>query len=189
MFAYKKNPIKGAKNSITKQHHKHSFTLTRQMKQININIPYTCCTFDELNADDQQLVNAAKKACENSYAPYSHFSVGAAVALDNGEMLWGNNQENAAYPSGTCAERCTIFYANARYPQAAVNAIAIAAIGTDGHFTPSPITPCGACRQVLLETEHRYGKPMRVLLYGDKEIYVIESCSQLLPFQFNSDSL
>ena len=159
------------------------------MKNLNINIPYASCTFDELNPEDQNLISAAKKACENSYAPYSHFSVGAAVSLDNGEILCGNNQENAAYPSGTCAERCTIFYANARYPKAAVESIAIAAIGTDGKFTPTPITPCGACRQVLIETEHRYGKPMRVLLYGDKEIYVISSCSLLLPFQFNSDSL
>lgn len=159
------------------------------MKSLNINTPYISCTFDELNAEDQKLVNAAKKACENSYAPYSHFSVGAAVALENGEMVYGSNQENAAYPSGTCAERCTIFYANARYPQTAVNTIAIAAIGTDKKFTATPITPCGACRQVLIETEHRYGKPMRVLLYGEKETYVISSCSLLLPFQFNSESL
>ena len=159
------------------------------MKHLNLNIPYVSCTFEELAANDQELVSTAKRACENSYAPYSHFSVGAAVALDNGEILWGNNQENAAYPSGTCAERCTIFYANARFPQVAVNTIAIAAIGTDGQFTPSPITPCGACRQVLLETEHRFGRPMRVLLYGAKEIYVIDSCSYLLPFQFNADSL
>ena len=159
------------------------------MKNLNISTPYISCSFDELEEKDKKLILAAKKACETSYAPYSHFSVGAAVALDNGEILCGNNQENAAYPSGTCAERCTIFYANARYPESAVNAIAIAAIGTDDKFTPSPITPCGACRQVLIETEHRYGRPMRVLLYGEKEIFIIASCSLLLPFQFNSDSL
>lgn len=159
------------------------------MKHLNVSTPYISCSFEELNAEDQQLITAAKQACENSYAPYSHFSVGAAVALDNGEIISGSNQENAAYPSGTCAERCTIFYANARFPQAAVNSIAIAAIGTDNKFTATPITPCGACRQVLIETEHRYGKPMRVLLYGDKEIYIIDSCSMLLPFQFTSDSL
>ena len=159
------------------------------MKKVQLNIPYICCNFEELNQEEQNLVTLAKQACQTSYAPYSHFSVGAAVLLDNGETVSGSNQENAAYPSGTCAERCTIFYANARFPEAAVNAIAIAAIGTDGEFTPSPITPCGACRQVLIETEHRYKIPMKVLLYGKNEIFVIESCSQLLPFQFNSESL
>ena len=159
------------------------------MHNQQISFSYICCQFDELTPQDQELVNLAKQACQTSYAPYSHFSVGAAVALDNGEKISGSNQENAAYPSGTCAERCTIFYANARYPQAAVETLAIAAIGTDGEFTHHPITPCGACRQVLLETEHRHHRPMRVILYGAKEIYIVDSCSLLLPFQFNSDSL
>ena len=159
------------------------------MEKLQISFPYIRCQFDELQPLDQKLVEAAQTACQTSYAPYSHFSVGAAVALDNGEIVSGSNQENAAYPSGTCAERCTIFYANARYPQAAVNTIAIAAIGTDGKFTTTPITPCGACRQVLIETEHRFQKPMRVLLYGAKEIYIIDSCSQLLPFVFNAEAL
>ena len=159
------------------------------MEQLQIKFPYVRCQFEELTKEDQELVNAAKTACQTSYAPYSHFSVGAAVALDNGEMVSGSNQENAAYPSGTCAERCTIFYANARYPQAAVNTIAIAAIGTDGKFTATPITPCGACRQVLIETEHRFHKPMRVILFGAKDIYIIDSCSLLLPFVFNAEAL
>lgn len=160
------------------------------MKQSkHLNIAYTCCSYEDLEVADRLLVDRAKAACLTSYAPYSHFSVGAAVALDNGDIVSGSNQENAAYPSGTCAERCTLFYANARYPQTPVNAIAIAAIGTDGAYTSCPITPCGACRQVLIETEHRFGRPMRVLLYGTSKIYLIDSCSSLLPFQFNSDSL
>ncbi|EJX08382.1 cytidine deaminase [gut metagenome] len=158
------------------------------MRNTQLQIDYQICSFEELALADQKLVEAAKAACLTSYAPYSHFSVGAAAALDNGEIVCGSNQENAAYPSGTCAERCTVFYANARYPEAAVTTLAIAARTEDGSYTANPITPCGACRQVLLETEHRYGKAMRILLYGSHHTYVIASCSQLLPFQFSSDS-
>lgn len=165
-------------------YHNHSV-----MKTIHLSINYVSCTFSELSSCDQQLVEAAQAACKNSYAPYSHFSVGAAAALDNGEIISGSNQENAAFPSGTCAERCTVFYANSQYPQSAVHTLAIAAIGTDGKFTAPPISPCGACRQVLLETEQRFKTPMRVILYGTNEIFIIRSCSELLPFQFDQSAL
>ncbi len=159
------------------------------MKEQLLNITYTVCTEEELTAADRSLVQAAKNACSTSYAPYSNFRVGAAVLLENGETISGSNQENAAYPSGTCAERCTIFYANARYPDIAPTTLAIAACNAEGIFTPSPIPPCGSCRQVLIETENRYGKPLRLLLYGKSHIYIISSASLLLPIRFDASAL
>jgi cytidine deaminase len=145
-------------------------------------------TFDELEATDQQLLNKAKEQVINAYAPYSGFQVGAAIELENGEIFTGNNQENAAYPSGLCAERVAMFYANAQYPTVAVKTLSIAAY-LNGQFLPNPITPCGSCRQVLLETESRYGKDIRILLYGTEEIYIIDNVKQLLPLCFEKNSL
>lgn len=159
------------------------------MKKLTLQIPYTVCQPDELDTEDRTLVELARRACDTSYVPYSHFHVGAAVRLEDGTTVCGSNQENAAYPSGTCAERCTMFYANARHPHLAPTAIAIAARADDGSFTETPITPCGACRQVLIETQHRYGKPLRVLLYGTRHTFVLESVSDLLPFQFDANAL
>ncbi len=159
------------------------------MKEQVLSIAYTVCSEDELTAADRALVEAAKAACATSYAPYSNFRVGAAVLLDNGETVCGSNQENAAYPSGTCAERCTMFYANARYPDVAPTTLAIAACNAEGLFTPSPIPPCGACRQVLIETENRYNTSQRLLLYGKSHIYIIASASLLLPIQFDASAL
>lgn len=159
------------------------------MEKATLTIGYTRLGADELAADDRALVEQAKAACATSYVPYSHFRVGAAARLSTGETVCGSNQENAAYPSGTCAERCTIFYANAHRPDAAVETLAIAARRADGRFTPEPITPCGACRQVLIETERRYGRPMRIVLYGERETLVLESASDLLPFRFDADAM
>lgn len=159
------------------------------MEKLNLNISYTSCSFEELSEVDAQLVSRAKEMCKSSYAPYSKFCVGAAVQLDNGMIVTGSNQENAAYPSGTCAERCTMFYANARYPEAIPLTIAIAAKNEKGIFTPTPITPCGACRQVLIETQHRYNHPLRVLLYGEKCTYCLDTVSDLLPFQFDAEAM
>lgn len=159
------------------------------MERLSLNISYVSCTFEDLSSEDAALVVRAKEMCEHSYAPYSKFCVGAAVSLDNGEVVCGSNQENAAYPSGTCAERCTMFYANARYPEATPLVIAIAAKNEKGQFTPTPITPCGACRQVLIETQHRYNHSLRVLLYGANRVYCLDSVSDLLPFQFDADAL
>jgi len=144
--------------------------------------------FAEIEQKLQQLIELAKQQTEKSYAPYSKFNVGAAVLFENGEAVGGNNQENAAYPSGLCAERVAMFYANAQHPDTKPIAIAIAAKNADG-FLKTPISPCGACRQVLLETEMRYGKKIKILLYGTEEIYMINSVQDLLPFAFSQEQL
>ena len=159
------------------------------MKQLNIHTTIKIYSPDELSAEEQQLVEAAKEATTRSYAPYSHFHVGAAALLANGEIISGTNQENAAYPSGICAERTTLFYANSQHPQEAVKALAIAARTSEGHWTETPISPCGACRQVMTETENRFGKPMKVLLCSAQEVFVIESAKDLLPVSFGSEDL
>ena len=159
------------------------------MKQLDIHTTIKIYSPDELSAEEQQLVEVAKKATTRSYAPYSHFHVGAAALLDNGEIISGTNQENAAYPSGICAERTTLFYANSQYPEQAVKALAIAARTSEGHWTEIPISPCGACRQVMTETENRFGKPMKVLLCSTREVFVIESAKDLLPVSFGSEDL
>jgi cytidine deaminase len=153
------------------------------MKNFKISAKIIVCDYNELNKVEKMLVDAAKKALKGSYSPYSHFQVGAAVLLSNREIISGNNQENAAYPSGLCAERTALFYANAQFPSESVEAIAIAAC-SKGHYTPNPITPCGACRQVILEAQNRYNHPIRMILYGVKEIYIVETISDLLPLPF-----
>lgn len=158
------------------------------MKQIKLEINIDVRHYDELTEKDRQLTDAAREATRRSYAPYSHFSVGAAALLENGIIVTGNNQENAAYPSGLCAERTALFYANSQYPDQAVTALAIAA-RTEEDFLDTPIPPCGACRQVLLETEKRFGKPMRILLYSKKDIYIVEGVGTLLPLSFDGDYL
>lgn len=159
------------------------------MKKEILSIKYQICQEHELGEDEKRLIEKAKAATLTSYSPYSGFAVGAAVLLENGEIISGSNQENAAYPSGTCAERCAMFYTNARYPETPVRAIAIAARKSDGEYTASPITPCGSCRQVLIETEHRFHQNIRIILYGTDEIYITEKAGDLLPFQFNGDSM
>ncbi len=143
---------------------------------------------EELPEEARNLVQLAKEATKTAYAPYSKFHVGAAVLLANGKVLTGNNQENAASPSGLCAERTALFYANAQYPEVPVKAIAVAAFA-EGSYTLAPITPCGSCRQVMLETEMRFGHPIRCYFAGAEKIYSTESASDLLPLQFSGDSL
>lgn len=158
------------------------------MEKFTINTTVKVYQIDELNHEDRILVETAREATKRSYAPYSKFFVGAAVRLANKQIVSGSNQENAAYPSGTCAERTTLFYANAQYPDQPVEALAIAA-QTGGHFLEKPISPCGACRQVILETEHRFGKPIRILLYGTEGVYVLEGIQSILPLQFDQDCM
>ena len=147
------------------------------------------CTIDELTTCDREVVDAAREATYRSYAAYSGFNVGAAVRLDDGTIVTGTNQENAAYPSGLCAERTTLFWANSQYPGKAVEVLAIAARTIEGELE-RPIPPCGACRQVILETEKRYDRAMRIILYGAKECYVIEDgVKSLLPLSFDSNFL
>ncbi len=142
----------------------------------------------ELDKNYQQLISEAKEAAEKAYAPYSRFKVGAAVLLDNGKIIQGNNQENAAYPSGLCAERVAIFYANSQFPNESISAIAITAINESG-FVKHPIPPCGSCLQVMLESERRAEKPIKVILYGSEKITVAESIKQFLPVNFNKEML
>jgi len=146
------------------------------------------CTLEELPEIEKKLIQQAKMVSANAYAPYSNFLVGAALLLENGEIITGNNQENAAYPSGLCAERTAVFYANAKYPEVAVTTLAVAAQNAGGFLT-DPIAPCGSCRQVLLETEHRYGKNLKVLLYGESEIAILETVKDLLPLSFGVEAL
>ena len=153
-------------------------------KQINIELE-VFDKLEELSAIEQSLVIKAKAIAKKAYAPYSKFNVGAALLLDNGEIISGNNQENAAYPSGICAERTAIFYANAQYPNQAVKALAVA-VFRNGEYAEQPVTPCGSCRQVILETENRYNSPIRVIMTGEKQIYVANSIKYLLPLSFDS---
>ncbi|WP_276865662.1 cytidine deaminase [Bacteroides heparinolyticus] len=159
------------------------------MKELNIRIALKIYEYEELNATDRELMDAACEATKRSYAPYSHFSVGAAARLANGIIITGSNQENAAYPSGICAERTTLFYANSQCPDQAVNTLAIAARNERGEFLEAPIPPCGACRQVMLETEKRFKHPMRVLLYGTKGIYELNNIGELLPLSFDASAM
>ena len=158
------------------------------MKKRQLEISYHSCKFEELTPEEKQLVEVARQATYRSYSPYSHFSVGASVLLANGLILSGSNQENAAYPSGLCAERTVLFYANSQYPNQPITMMAIAARSEKG-FTERPITPCGACRQVLAETEKRFEYPIRILLYGETETIIIDGVKDLLPFLFDEDIL
>ncbi len=158
------------------------------MKELQFSTIVKVYSFDELPSEYKMLVEKAKSSVKLSYSPYSHFAVGAAVLLDNGEVYCGANQENAAYPSGLCAERTVMFYANANRPDVPVKALACACY-TNGHFTAKPGSPCGNCRQVLLETEHRFKHDMEIVLYGEDEIYVFPSAKSLLPHCFVDDDL
>lgn len=140
---------------------------------------------DELSSIDRQLIDAARQATERSYAPYSHFHVGAALLLENGEIITGCNQENAAFPVTICAERNALFTAGNLYPDVKIEAIAIAARNAQG-FLSHPISPCGSCRQVMIETETRHQHPLRIVLYGTEGIYVLEGIATLMPLSFNN---
>jgi cytidine deaminase len=153
------------------------------MKHLKIEINYDFVSESELSAEDLELVNHAKEATKNSYANYSHFYVGAALRLENGEIIIGANQENAAFPSGLCAERTAVFAAQAQHPEQPIKTLAIAARNANG-FLKEPISPCGPCRQVILEVEDRYKQPVRILLYGTDGVYIIDSIKDLLPFCF-----
>jgi cytidine deaminase len=139
----------------------------------------------EMPAADAALLEKAEQMTHNSYAPYSDFHVGAAVRMESGDVFCGANQENAAFPSGLCAERTALFYASAQQPDGVVEAVAIAA-EHQGHFTEDIVTPCGACRQALAQYEVKSSKPIKVILGGAKRIVVFDSVSDLLPFVFDS---
>jgi cytidine deaminase len=142
----------------------------------------------DLSTDDQKLIFAARESAANAYAPYSGFCVGAALLLANGMILKGNNQENADFTDGLCAERVALFYAHANFPDVAVEALAVTAQTRHG-LIPGPAQPCGSCRQVLIETESRFKKPIRLILDGAEKIMVFRGADNLLPFAFKPDQL
>ena len=153
------------------------------MKDIELNFRMQFCQLEELADDDRQLVEKAIGATQNSYAPYSNFHVGACLRLADGREVIGANQENAAFPSGLCAERSAVFAAQSMFPEEAITALAIAARNENG-LTAQSVSPCGACRQVILEMEDRYKQDVRILLYGTEGVYVIPSVKSLLPLHF-----
>ena len=140
---------------------------------------------DELDPKDRELAQAAIDATALSYAPYSNFNVGAAVLFEDGVIIKGSNQENAAYPSGLCAERTALFYASSSRPDKAMTAIAVAA-GQNGRLCSSPATPCGSCRQVMAQYQEKSGRPMSVILIGARKIWKFKKIDDLLPLIFDS---
>ena len=146
-------------------------------------------SISDLTKKDAELLREAQKMVKTAYAPYSQFHVGAAVLLKNGKIVTGNNQENAAYPSGLCAERVAIFYASAQYPNVAVETIAVA-VKSKNTVISEPLSPCGGCRQVIAEYESKAGKPIRIIMSGEKgQIYVAQSIESLLPLMFSKKYL
>lgn len=158
------------------------------MKDVTIKTTIRQNNFNELDADVQILINEAIAATANSYAPYSHFNVGAALRLENGTVIKGANQENASYPVCMCAERSAIFNAQSSQPDQPITAIAIAAKNEQG-LLRDPVTPCGVCRQAILEIEQRYGRNIRLYLYGTRCVYVLESVKDILPLSFTGDAM
>ena len=156
------------------------------MKPIKLEINYTeYSSIGEMLSDDQELVREALEAQKSSYAPYSRFNVGAAVRLEDGTIVRGSNQENAAYPSGLCAERTAMFAASANHPGKAMVSIAIVG-GFDQRVATTPCSPCGACRQVMAEYQTLYGKPMRIIMFGTEKTWVFDRVDDILPFIFDS---
>ena len=156
------------------------------MSELQLNIKYEeFASVAEMSPDDQKLVDLALEAQKGSYSPYSHFQVGAALKLADGTIVKGANQENAAYPSGLCAERTALFWAGANYPDVPLDTLAIA--GSDhGVLCESPASPCGSCRQVMAEYQKKHGRPLKVILVGSKRIRKFYKVDDLLPFIFDS---
>tara|TARA_R110002050_G_scaffold290260_1_gene443704 strand:+ start:29453 stop:29950 length:498 start_codon:yes stop_codon:yes gene_type:complete len=143
-------------------------------------------SLNELSLEFQDLVSQAKLALKSSYAPYSGFSVASAVLLKNGKVILGSNQENIAYPSGLCAERVALFSAGTNFPEVEIETIAIVAKSKHGNVT-DPVTPCGACRQVMIEIESNQSKPITVIMMGNEgTVWVSQSVNNLIPFYFSS---
>jgi cytidine deaminase len=162
---------------------------TYNMEKTNFQFEYEAYeNIEKLPEQDKKLIEKAIETAKKAYAPYSSFNVGAAVLLENNQIVSGNNQENAAYPSGLCAERVALFYANANYPEESVKSIAIVAL-KDGELIDHVVTPCGNCRQAMLETEIRFRKPIRIVMGGKNGFWVVSKAQYLLPLSFTGDSL
>ena len=160
-----------------------------RMKEIQLEFKVkTYQTIVELPESAQKLILQAREAAKRAYAPYSGYRVGASVLLENSEVITGNNQENAAYPSGLCAERTALFYASSRYPGIPIRAIAVSTLSNNllsGDFAK----PCGSCRQVMAEYEDLSGKPIEIILDGNSAIMVINGIDTLLPFRFRKEEM
>jgi cytidine deaminase len=160
------------------------------MKDIIISTQFSVFeTVEQLPSDIQNLMTQAVVVRKNAYAPYSKFRVGAALLLDNGKIVLGSNQENAAYPSGLCAERVAVFQAGAIYPNAKILKMAITA-ASDTNQTTAPIPPCGSCRQSIAEYEIKQEVPIEIYFMGEiGSIYKSDSLKNLLPFMFDKNFL
>ncbi len=160
------------------------------MKKLTLTIDYLeYDSIDELNAEDKSLMQQAHEAATTAYAPYSNFSVGAAVLLENGVVVKGSNQENAAYPTGLCAERVAVFAASSHYPGVPIKTIAITA--KSSHIkVENPVAPCGSCRQAISEYEVLYNKPIRFLLMGETgKVLELKNVESLLPLRFEGKNI
>lgn len=159
------------------------------MKQITHTLSVDCYSSSELSEEDRKLLSAAQEVLTSAYVPYSGFRVGAALLLDNGRLVCGSNQENAAFPAGICAERVALSASSSLYPDIPVIAIALSyksSRGRDDH----PISPCGICRQTLIEYENRQKRPIRLLMGGRSGmVYAVSSVSELLPLSFTAKDL
>ncbi|GET32204.1 cytidine deaminase [Prolixibacter bellariivorans] len=159
------------------------------MKEIVFRIALTEYSgIDELPVTEQKLLQKAREAAKDAYSPYSGFKVGSAVLLENGQTITGNNQENAAYPSGLCAERTALFYASAQFPNVPVSMIAVSALKQE-LLVDNTVKPCGSCRQVMAEFEDRFEKPIRIILDGHDRIEVLDGIDNLLPLRFRKEAL
>ncbi|WP_299334856.1 cytidine deaminase [uncultured Psychroserpens sp.] len=160
------------------------------MKEVNIESKLIVFdSFDELPKSIASLMEKAKEARLKAYAPYSKFLVGAAILLDNGEIITGSNQENASYPSGLCAERTAIYYTGAQFPNAKIVSMAITA-GSQTHETSTPIPPCGACRQSIAEYEFKQESPIEIYFMGTSgKVVKSHSLANLLPLGFDRSFL
>jgi cytidine deaminase len=143
----------------------------------------------DLKTSDRELMEQAVKISKQAYAPYSKFMVGAAIALENGEIVLGTNQENVAYPSGICAERTAFYYAGTHYPNEKIISVAVTA-STSEFKVDYPVSPCGSCRQAMYEYESKQDQPIRVIMMGESgEVRVMHAIADLLPFTFNETGL
>ncbi len=153
------------------------------METKNIVTEYLRCTEGELSPQEQELVKAARKACDSAYAPYSRYQVGAAALLDDGRILTGSNQESPVFPSGLCAERVLLYQIKAACPDREILAVALAAKSA-GKLVKNEVRPCGACAQVFADAAARQQRPLRLILSGTQGCTVLENAGALLPFAF-----
>lgn len=158
------------------------------MEDITLRTVIRRCEQNELTAEERLLVDSAVAATDHSYAPYSHFNVGAALRLADGSVVVGANQENASFPVGMCAERSALFNAQSNHPEQPIVAIAIAARNENG-LMAEPVSPCGVCRQAMLELERRYNRKIRIYMYGTRHVYVADSAQDLLPLSFTDSAM